>query len=72
VRFPATPFAFLGGVDGDQPAILGIAQDRAQHEQASEAVRRDNPFDRVRFSQAMLSSGLVKVFTGRSPNTGTM
>ncbi|MGI8332744.1 hypothetical protein ACRYCC_22575 [Actinomadura scrupuli] len=41
-------------------------------ERASEAVRWENPFVRVRFSQAMISSGLVKVFTGRSPNTGTM
>ncbi|WP_067640362.1 hypothetical protein [Actinomadura latina] len=41
-------------------------------DRASEAVRCENPRPRVRFSQATISSGLVKVFTGRSPNAGRM
>jgi hypothetical protein len=41
-------------------------------ERASAAVRCENPRLRIRFSQATISSGLVKVFTGREPNAGRM
>lgn len=41
-------------------------------DRASAAVRCENPLVRVRFSQATISSGLVRVLTGRFPNVGAV